>query len=116
VRRDGGYGGGIDKAVDLRVEDHPSPVDELTRLYDLHNVYFPRKEDLEFIPFDEGVAGAVASALKGLGFDAGDGMAYDDDLRAALFAYVGTANLEERWSEDPVIERGILEHLKAGHR
>jgi uncharacterized Ntn-hydrolase superfamily protein len=116
VRRDGGYGGGIDKAVDLRVEDHPAPVDELTRLYDLHNVYFPRKEDLEFIPFDEGVAGAVASALKGLGFDAGDGMAYDDDLRAALFAYVGTANLEERWSEDPVIERGILEHLKAGHR
>ncbi|MEA2460764.1 MAG: hypothetical protein QOH90_941 [Actinomycetota bacterium] len=114
VRRDGGYGGGIDKAVDLRVEDHAAPIDELQRLFDLHNVYFPRKEDLEFLGFDGGVSKEVAEALTRLGYDAGPGESYDAQLRGALFSYVGTANLEERWSEENVIERGILEHLRAG--
>lgn len=111
VRRDGGYGGGIDKAVDLRVEDHSTPVVELKRLYDLHDVYFPRKEDLEFLDFDEDVAREVGQALTRLGYDVGGS---DQQLREALFAYVGSANLEERWSDDPVIERGILEYLRAG--
>jgi uncharacterized Ntn-hydrolase superfamily protein len=114
VRRDGGYGGGIDKAVDLRVEDHATPVSELRRLYDLHNVYFPRKEDLEFLEVDAQIAGEMVASLKRLGYDPGSGDSFDQTLRSALFAYVGSANLEERWSDDPVIERGILEHLRAG--
>lgn len=114
VRRDGGYGGGIDKAVDLRVEDDPAPIDELARLYELHNVYFPRKEDLRFLICEGTVAKELATALRGLGYDPGPGDTYDRQLRDALFAYVGSANLEERWSEDPVIEEKILEFLRAG--
>src|ERR671914_978675 len=40
VREGGGYGGGIDKAVDLRVEDDPAPVGELRRLYGIHRLLF----------------------------------------------------------------------------
>jgi uncharacterized Ntn-hydrolase superfamily protein len=36
VRTNGGYAGGNDRLVDLRVDDHPEPIAELGRLLDLH--------------------------------------------------------------------------------
>lgn len=36
VRPNGGYGGFNDRLVDLRVDDHPEPIEELRRLLDLH--------------------------------------------------------------------------------
>ena len=68
----------------------------------------------EVVDFDAAVAEEVADALTRLGYDAGPGESYDAQLRGALFSYVGTANLEERWSEENVIERGILDYLRAG--
>ncbi len=106
VREGGGYGGGVDIAVDLRVDDHPQPVEELGRLLGIHRLLMPRPEDLEFVPFDDGLEAAVAAALTGAGYDVSAG------LRPALSAYVGTENLEERWTDDPsVVEAGILRHL-----
>ena len=37
VKHRGGYGGHNDRYVDLRVDDHPEPVRELQRLYDMHS-------------------------------------------------------------------------------
>jgi hypothetical protein len=51
--------------------------------------------------------------LSQLGYDAGGGEGYDDDLRSALYTYSGTENLEERWTDEPRIERRVLEHLRA---
>lgn len=115
AREGGGYGGGIDRSVDLRVDDHPAPVDELARLWDIHSLLFPRPENLEFVPIDAELAGELRYLLSQLGYDAGSGggTPYDVDLRDALYEYVGTENLEERWSDDPVIERRVLEHLRA---
>ena len=47
VERDGGYAGLSDVLVDLRVDDHEQPVEELRRLYGLHEALFgttPRAE------------------------------------------------------------------------
>ncbi len=112
VRDGGGYGGGIDRAVDLRVDDHPEPIPELKRLLDLQRLYFPRPDDLEFLDIDDVLASELRTLLEGAGYAAGPGSGYTDELRRALFAYVGTENLEERWSEEAVLERGILEHLR----
>ena len=40
VRKDGGYGGTSDVAADLRVDDHPQPIEELERIYRLHDLLF----------------------------------------------------------------------------
>ncbi len=40
VRADGGYGGQGDRYIDLRVEDHKTPVKELGRLLKLHKSFF----------------------------------------------------------------------------
>jgi uncharacterized Ntn-hydrolase superfamily protein len=36
VRKDAGYDGGSDRMIDLRVDDHTSPIQELRRVYDVH--------------------------------------------------------------------------------
>src|SRR5207248_2983607 len=47
--RGGGYGG-CDIAVDLRVDDHPAPVAELRRLYQLHRLYFGATPAEQWVP------------------------------------------------------------------
>jgi len=40
VREGGGYGGYNDRAIDLRVDDDPAPIDRLQGLLDLHRLHF----------------------------------------------------------------------------
>jgi uncharacterized Ntn-hydrolase superfamily protein len=114
VREKGGYGGAIDRAVDLRVDDHARPVDELARLLALHELYFPRPDQLEWVDIDDPLASEIRALLEGRGYAVGSSAGgYDNPLRDALFAYVGTENLEERWVDEPRIERRVLDHLRA---
>jgi len=109
VREGGAYGGGLDKAVDLRVDDHADPVPELTRLWELHNLMFPRKEDLEFVVVNDELRAELTERLHALG--------HEGDLHTALFSWAGVENLEERLSDDDsVIERKVLELLRASRR
>jgi uncharacterized Ntn-hydrolase superfamily protein len=117
VREGGGYGGGSDKAVDLRVDDHLDPVPELQRLFSLHRLYFPRPEDREFIDLDPEVVGELRNLLSRVGYNTGvEADRYDAPLKKALFEYVGTENLEERWTDEPQIELSVLEHLRVKAR
>ena len=43
VRKNGGYSGFNDRYVDLRVDDHEKPIQELKRLLDIHKKFFPRQ-------------------------------------------------------------------------
>ncbi|NND12693.1 MAG: DUF1028 domain-containing protein, partial [Acidimicrobiia bacterium] len=52
VREGGGYLGGSDVAVDLRVDDHPDPVNELLRLLAVHRLLFPDPTNRRFAPID----------------------------------------------------------------
>ncbi len=48
VERDGGYAGLSDAVVDLRVDDHGQPIEELRRLHGLHQALFAAaQEDVE---------------------------------------------------------------------
>jgi uncharacterized Ntn-hydrolase superfamily protein len=114
VRAGGGYGGGIDKAIDVRVDDHAAPVPEVARLFDLHRLYFPSPEDLDYLEVDARLAEELRTRLTERGYEPrGSEGGYDEALRASLYAYMGTENLEERWTDEPRIERRVLEHLRA---
>jgi uncharacterized Ntn-hydrolase superfamily protein len=104
VEKGGGYGG-CDVAVDLRVDDHEQPVDELRRLLDLHELYFGETPRAEWLP----VAGALAEELPGLLARVGYG---SGDLAADLDAWAGYANLEERVRGTNAIDPVVLEELR----
>src|SRR6266700_1306490 len=56
-RAGAGYGGRLDLALDLRVDDHPDPVTELARLLGLHELYFGKPDSASLLPL-EPAAGA----------------------------------------------------------
>lgn len=113
VREGGGYGGGTDVSVSLRVDDHEGPVPELERLFDIHRLLFPRPEDLDFVDIDDELGREIAALLMRAGYPAAEETGYGAATRKALFEFVGTENLEERWTDDDRIERKVLEYLRA---
>jgi uncharacterized Ntn-hydrolase superfamily protein len=110
AREGGGYLGDSDIALDLRVDDHPDPVAELGRLVDIHRLLFPNPADLQFEEITDELAPRLAAALTAAGFPAGS-TTYDEALSQALFAWVGTENLEMRWSDDGKIDRTVRQLL-----
>jgi uncharacterized Ntn-hydrolase superfamily protein len=99
VTPDGGYGGGSDVFVDLRVDDHPNPVPELARLLDVHEVFFGAVDPDAALPLTAELAGEVRDRLAKLGHR-------DADLATALADWAGIENLEERLlpaKVDPVV-------------
>src|ERR671930_1795821 len=53
VEKDGGYAGLSDVVVDLRVEDHERPVEELRRLYRLHDALFGETPERLWLDVDD---------------------------------------------------------------
>ncbi|HEX5496629.1 MAG TPA: DUF1028 domain-containing protein [Mycobacteriales bacterium] len=94
-REGGSYGGALDIAVDLRVDDHAEPVGELARLLDLHDLYFTRPDPDSLLPLVGALAAEVSAALAVLGHDPA-GPAGSGGLDAALARWAGVENLEER--------------------
>ena len=105
VRRNGGYGGTSDVVVDLRVDDHATPIDELRRLYDLHELLFGTTPAEEWLDVDETLAREVRERLTRLGYR-------QESLAEALEAWAGTENLEERLAGSERIDPVVLRELR----
>jgi len=106
VRKDGGYGGTSDVAADLRVDDHPRPVEELERIWRIHDLLFGSTPDAEWLDVDAALAAELRERLEALGYG-------DPDLADALAAWAGTENFEERVRGAERIDPVILEQLRA---
>jgi uncharacterized Ntn-hydrolase superfamily protein len=99
-----GYGGTSDVVAELRVDDHPDPVPELSRLLDLHGLYFDKPDPATLVELAGPLADEVAGRLAALGYP-------DPDLGAALASWAGVANLEERLVPGQ-IDPLVLAHLR----
>lgn len=112
VRRDGGYGGNNDRYLDLRVDDHPEPIDKLGELVTMHHLLFGAVDPQNLVPLSE-VAGELQTILQRTGHYTGpvNGQ-FDEATRVALRALVGSENLEERWDgTGDAIDRVVVDYL-----
>jgi len=100
VERGGGYARLSDVVVDLRVDDHSRPVEELRRLYALHDQLFGSTPRTAWLPLDGALRAEVAERLTALGFK-------------SLDDWAGVANLELRVDGDDAIDPVVLEALRA---
>jgi uncharacterized Ntn-hydrolase superfamily protein len=71
VRESAGYGGGNDRWVDLRVDDHEDPIGELGRLLGLQRLYLDRPALDELLRVDETIAAELRSLLTRVGAEPG---------------------------------------------
>jgi uncharacterized Ntn-hydrolase superfamily protein len=105
VQKDAGYAGLSDAVVDLRVDDHARPIEELRRLYGIHQALFGRTPQDEWVEIDDGLAAELRERLVRLG--------YEEEWPAAFARWSGSENLEERVDGveriDPVVLKALRE-------
>ena len=104
VEKDGGYANLSDTIVELRVEDHERPLDELRRIYGLHVALFGETPRDEWLAVDDALADELRTRLEKLG--------YDGDLGDAFNRWAGNVNLEERVDGIEEIDPVVLEELR----
>jgi len=105
VEKDGGYANLSDVLVDLRVDDHEQPIEELRRLYGLHDAIFGRTPRAQWLDVDDALRGELTERLAKLG--------YDGAPATAFAAWAGTENYEMRVDGveriDPVVLHALRE-------
>ena len=99
VERDGGYAKISDTLVDLRVDDHERPIEELQRLYEAHELLFGKTPRDHWLPLDDELRAEVEGLLAGLGHE-------------TLADWAGVANLEERVDGEDAIDPIVLRELR----
>ena len=104
VEQDGGYAKLSDTVVELRIEDHERPLEELRRLYRLHEALFGETPRDEWLKVDETLASELRDRLGKLG--------YDGELEDAFNRWAGNVNLEERVDGIAEIDPVVLEELR----
>jgi uncharacterized Ntn-hydrolase superfamily protein len=104
VELDGGYAGLSDAVVDLRVDEHPRPLEELRRIYGLHQAIFGKTPADEWLDVDEELAAELRERLARLG--------YEGELGDAYFHWAGNENLEERVDGVERVDPVVLEELR----
>jgi uncharacterized Ntn-hydrolase superfamily protein len=104
VERDGGYAGLSDSVVDLRIDEHERPLEELRRIYAMHQAIFGETPREEWVEVDDALAQELRDRLGRLG--------YEDDLGESFFAWAGKENLEERVDGVERVDPVVLEELR----
>ena len=99
VQKNGGYAGLSDVLVDLRVDDHEQPIEELRRISRLHHRLFGQSPHEDWLPLQGELRAELDERLSRLGYD-------------SLDAWAGVENLEERVDGEDAIDPVVLEALR----
>jgi uncharacterized Ntn-hydrolase superfamily protein len=99
VERSGGYAGLSDTVVDLRVDDHERPIQELRRIYGIHRRLFEVSPREDWLPLEGELRTEVEERLGRLGYH-------------SLDDWAGVENLEERVDGADEIDPVVLEALR----
>lgn len=107
VKAEGGYGGFNDRYIDLRVDDHPSPIEELKRIFRMHQLYFKPSDSGRVVLIEGKLRDELDRELTRLG--------YKDpkkSLQQSLTDYLHTENFEMREQDESYIDLDVLDFMK----
>jgi uncharacterized Ntn-hydrolase superfamily protein len=105
VQRDGGYANMSDTVVELRVEDHERPIEELRRIHTLHDEIFGVTPRDKWVDVDGELATELSERLAKLG--------YEGELADTFTAWTGKENLEDRVDGIEQIDPVVLDALRS---
>ena len=104
VERDGGYAGLSDSIVDLRVDEHERPLEDLRRIYLMHQAIFGQTPSEDWLDVDDGLGTELRERLGRLGFEG--------ELDATFNDWAGKENLEERVDGVERVDPVVLDELR----
>lgn len=104
VEKGGGYARQWDTLVDLRVDDDERPLEELRRIYGLHQALFGTTPKSDWVDVDPELASELSERLARAG--------YEGDFADALRRWAGAENLEDRLDGTERIDPVVLDSLR----
>lgn len=114
VKEKGSYDGLIDRYVDLRVDDHETPIQELQRLLGLHRLFMGSTDPNRLLKLEGETLNELIGHL--IRFDyLGENTftSYDDErVQKAFQRYCAVENFDTRWREDDQIDEEILVYMR----
>lgn len=116
VQEKGGYGGFTDRRIDLRVDDHPQPIEELSRLLKLQQLYFGKTQ--ETLPLGQSELKSIQTMLFALGYYQGRiSGTLDEPTSKALSDFHNVENLEMRRMDPPdLLDADVYRFLEEKYR
>jgi len=112
VKKKGGYLGANDRYIDLRVDEHPDPIKELIRIYNLHQLYFGSTKEENMLPIEGDVKAELVKQLKRHGYLKENAVSSDDELHHAFTSFLHTENFEGRELEKGKLDKAVLDYMK----
>jgi uncharacterized Ntn-hydrolase superfamily protein len=112
----GGYGGYNDHYVDIRVDDHPKPIDELRRILVLWRLQFFKTKPGNITEISGEVKDFILDILAKDGYYQGPAGFWNTEMQKAFTAFSHTINMEERDVEAGWIDREVLEYLRTAFK
>ncbi len=113
VRKEGGYDKGSDRWIDIRVDDHPTPIEELKRVFELYDLTLLTREDpATLVRLDGEALKQVKRDLSVLGYLIGPtGADLDPKTRAAFSKFLSENNFENKERDDGTAWPSVLHYL-----
>ncbi|MCI4362848.1 MAG: DUF1028 domain-containing protein [Thermoplasmata archaeon] len=114
VRSKGGYDQGSDRWVDLRVDDHPYPIEELRRIFRVYDLTLLEREDpATLLPLAGEVALRTQRSLSVLGYYLGPtNGAWDAKSKAAFAKFISENNFENKARKENAVWPSVLAYLE----
>jgi len=115
VREAGGYGGFNDRWVDVRVDDHPQPIEELIRAFNVYDVTLLNREDpKDVVRLNPEVVREMQAGLAKLGLYRGPVSGrLDAKTKTAFEGWVEVNNFENKLRRDDKIWGSVLRAFRA---
>jgi uncharacterized Ntn-hydrolase superfamily protein len=104
VEKDAGYAQLSDVVVELRVDDHERPLEELRRIYGLHDALFGRTPKEKWLDVDDALRAELTERLARIG--------YTGELEQALTDWAGSENYEMRVDGVEQVDPVVLDALR----
>lgn len=111
VKEKGGYAGFNDRFIDLRVDDHPDPIKELIRIYELQQLYFAPTKEENIAEIKGEVKDELVAQLHRHGY-LKETNVDEERLYTALTTYIHTENFEGREQATGKIDLEVLNFMK----
>ncbi len=114
VREKGGYDEGNDRWVDIRIDDHPTPIEELRRVFRLYDLTLLAREDpATLIPLTVEVVRGLQHDLAILGYSPGRASGtLDEATSRALARFLGENNFENKARTDATMWPSVRGYLR----
>ncbi|MHA1297258.1 MAG: DUF1028 domain-containing protein [Promethearchaeota archaeon] len=114
VKEKGAYDGGTDRYIDIRVDEHPNPIKELKKVFEIYDMCLLLRDDpKDIVKLEGNVLKNVKTLLKQDGFYKGEiNDIYDKATKIALKNWLGTNNFEVKERDDNYMWGSVYRYIE----